>query len=84
MAQSPVVLITGSTSGLGRELALELGATGAHVIVHGRNAQRGQEVVAEIEQRGGTAHTTQPILPPCRRCAASERRSFETMTGSMS
>jgi NAD(P)-dependent dehydrogenase (short-subunit alcohol dehydrogenase family) len=55
MAQSPVVLITGSTNGLGRELALELGATGAHVIVHGRNAQRGQEVVAEIERAGGTA-----------------------------
>jgi len=55
MAQSPVVLITGSTNGLGRELALELGAAGAHIIVHGRNAQRGREVVEEIEQRGGTA-----------------------------
>jgi NAD(P)-dependent dehydrogenase (short-subunit alcohol dehydrogenase family) len=55
MAQSPVVLITGSTNGLGRELALEMGGMGFHVIVHGRNADRGREVVREIEERGGSA-----------------------------
>ncbi|MFY2762851.1 SDR family NAD(P)-dependent oxidoreductase [Arenimonas sp. MALMAid1274] len=47
------VLVTGSTDGLGRELALALAADGAHVIVHGRNAERGKAVVAEIT-RGGT------------------------------
>jgi NAD(P)-dependent dehydrogenase (short-subunit alcohol dehydrogenase family) len=47
-----VVLITGSTSGLGREVALRLGAMGAHVIVHGRDAERGMEVVREIEEEG--------------------------------
>lgn len=52
MAPHRTVLITGSTSGLGRELALELAATGAHVIVHGRSPERGREVVAEIEQAG--------------------------------
>jgi NAD(P)-dependent dehydrogenase (short-subunit alcohol dehydrogenase family) len=46
------VLVTGSTDGLGRELALALAADGAHVIVHGRNAERGQAVVAEIEAAG--------------------------------
>jgi NAD(P)-dependent dehydrogenase (short-subunit alcohol dehydrogenase family) len=51
------VLVTGSTDGLGRELALALAADGAHVIVHGRNAERGQAVVAEIEAAGkGSAH----------------------------
>ena len=39
------VLITGSTDGLGREVAIRLGMLGAHVLVHGRNAQRGAEVV---------------------------------------
>ena len=54
--QGRTVLVTGSTDGLGRELALALGATGAHVIVHGRNAERGQAVVAEITRTGpGTA-----------------------------
>lgn len=46
------VLVTGSTDGLGRELALALAADGAHVIVHGRNAERGQAVVDEIRAAG--------------------------------
>ena len=50
-----VALITGSTSGLGRELALRLGSMGTHVIVHGRNRERGMEVVAAIERAGGSA-----------------------------
>lgn len=57
-AQAPVgerrvALVTGSTSGLGREVALRLGADGWHVIVHGRDAERGREVVDEIN-RGGS------------------------------
>ncbi len=55
MSEGRVVLITGSTSGLGRELALELAASGMHVIVHGRSAERGAEVVDEIRGRGGSA-----------------------------
>ena len=35
-----VVLVTGSTSGLGREVARRLASDGAHVIVHGRNRER--------------------------------------------
>jgi NAD(P)-dependent dehydrogenase (short-subunit alcohol dehydrogenase family) len=50
-----VVLVTGSTSGLGREVALRLASDGAHVIVHGRNVERGEEVVREIEAGGGSA-----------------------------
>jgi NAD(P)-dependent dehydrogenase (short-subunit alcohol dehydrogenase family) len=49
-------LITGSTDGLGREVAVRLGALGASVIVHGRNSERGAEVVREInEQSAGNA-----------------------------
>ncbi len=39
-------LVTGSTDGLGKEVARQLGALGALVIVHGRNQERGDEVVA--------------------------------------
>jgi NAD(P)-dependent dehydrogenase (short-subunit alcohol dehydrogenase family) len=46
------VLITGSTDGLGRELARALAADGAHVIVHGRNVERGQALVDEITKAG--------------------------------
>ena len=51
-AGQKVVLVTGSTSGLGRELALRLGARGDHVIVHGRNEERGAEVVDDINAAG--------------------------------
>lgn len=47
-----VMLVTGSTDGLGREVALRLAATGAHVIIHGRNVERGQAVVSEIQAHG--------------------------------
>lgn len=46
--QGKVVMITGSTDGLGREVALRVAAQGARVIVHGRNAERGKAVVDEI------------------------------------
>lgn len=48
-------LVTGATSGIGRAVAIQLGAQGASVIVHGRDAERGRAVVASIEQSGGTA-----------------------------
>jgi NAD(P)-dependent dehydrogenase (short-subunit alcohol dehydrogenase family) len=50
-----VALVTGSTDGLGRELALRIGGMGMHVIVHGRNAERGAAVVKEIVDAGGSA-----------------------------
>ncbi len=48
-------LITGSTDGVGRLVARKLGQAGARVLVHGRNAERGARVVAEIEASGGAA-----------------------------
>ncbi len=46
-----IVLVTGSTDGLGREVARRLAAQGDHVIVHGRNAERGQALVDEITKK---------------------------------
>mgnify|MGYP001334657045 FL=1 len=47
-----IALITGSTSGLGREVAFRLSALDYFIIVHGRNRERGLEVVAQIEESG--------------------------------
>ncbi len=47
-----VVLVTGSTDGLGREVALRLAKSGDHIIVHGRNRERGAAVVDEITRAG--------------------------------
>ncbi|WP_327064401.1 SDR family NAD(P)-dependent oxidoreductase [Kitasatospora sp. NBC_01302] len=48
-------LVTGSTSGIGKATAMALAARGAHVLVVGRNAERAERVVAEIEGGGGRA-----------------------------
>jgi NAD(P)-dependent dehydrogenase (short-subunit alcohol dehydrogenase family) len=49
------ILITGSTDGVGRRVALELAAAGARVLVHGRDRQRGEQVVAAIASTGKPA-----------------------------
>lgn len=46
------ILITGSTDGLGRLVAKRLAADGAHVLVHGRNRERGEQLVREIRAAG--------------------------------
>jgi 3-oxoacyl-[acyl-carrier protein] reductase len=48
-------LVTGSSSGIGSEIARKLAAEGIGVVVHGRNAERTQAVVRQIEDAGGRA-----------------------------
>ncbi len=48
-------LVTGATSGMGRAIAQQLAADGLRVIVHGRDAGRGAQVVEGIEAAGGQA-----------------------------
>ena len=47
-------LVTGGTSGIGREVAKRLAALGAEVVISGRDAARGAETVAELEAAGGS------------------------------
>jgi NAD(P)-dependent dehydrogenase (short-subunit alcohol dehydrogenase family) len=48
-------LVTGSTDGVGRVVAGQLGKMGARVLVHGRDQTRGENVVRDIRAGGGTA-----------------------------
>jgi 3-oxoacyl-[acyl-carrier protein] reductase len=50
-------VVTGSSSGIGRSIALELAAAGAHCLVHGRVNRAGAEAVAgEVRARGVESH----------------------------
>ncbi|MEV0041371.1 MULTISPECIES: SDR family oxidoreductase [unclassified Streptomyces] len=55
-------LVTGATAGIGRAVAVQLAQEGAEVVVHGRDARRGDEVVAGIETAGGRARFVEADL----------------------
>jgi NAD(P)-dependent dehydrogenase (short-subunit alcohol dehydrogenase family) len=48
-------LVTGSTSGIGKAIAIRFAAEGAAVVVHGRDQARGDAVVRTIRDAGGDA-----------------------------
>jgi retinol dehydrogenase 14 len=49
----PVVLVTGSSDGIGKETACLLAERGARVILHGRTPERLHAAAAELERRSG-------------------------------
>ena len=69
-----VALLTGSTDGVGRVVALRLGEAGARVLVHGRDAERGIRIVADIEKAAATFFRADlASLAEVRRLAAAVR-----------
>lgn len=50
-----VAIITGATSGMGRETAKLFAEEGAKVVITGRNEKRAKEVVDDIKKSGGEA-----------------------------
>jgi NAD(P)-dependent dehydrogenase (short-subunit alcohol dehydrogenase family) len=55
MSNSHVILITGSTDGVGHRVAQRLAAPGTTLIVHGRNTDRAGVLAEEIRKAGGSA-----------------------------
>lgn len=53
--EEQTVLITGSTDGLGKQVAKELAGKGATVLLHGRDAGRAEAAAHEIEEETGNA-----------------------------
>jgi retinol dehydrogenase 12 len=65
------VLVTGATSGIGRETARQLARLGAHVVLGVRDPVRGEEAAGEIRSAGGSAE----VLPIDLASFESVRRS---------
>src|SRR5262249_25630234 len=77
------ILVTGSTDGVGREVASALGTAGAEVLVHGRDQVRGQQVVDGIQRRGGRAvfyRADLSSLDEVRGLAAAIRRDHSRLS----
>src|SRR5713226_3962284 len=52
---TPVVLITGALTGIGRATALAFAQEGAHLVVSGRREEEGEKLVAELRKLGAEA-----------------------------
>jgi NAD(P)-dependent dehydrogenase (short-subunit alcohol dehydrogenase family) len=79
-----IVLITGSTDGIGKQTALELAQMGATVIVHGRSEQKVQSAQQAIRQQAPQADLQAATadlasLGQVRAMAADIRRRFERL-----
>ena len=53
--EGKVVVITGASSGIGKELALKVGAAGATAVLVARSEDKLQEIKEQIESEGGSA-----------------------------
>jgi NAD(P)-dependent dehydrogenase (short-subunit alcohol dehydrogenase family) len=78
---SSAALITGGTSGIGRATANKLAQLGIHVIVVGRNAERGAKTVAEIRAAGGKADFISSDLRNASSAREVARRAVELGNG---
>jgi NAD(P)-dependent dehydrogenase (short-subunit alcohol dehydrogenase family) len=80
-----VALVTGSTAGIGRAIAVEFAAQGARVVVTGRDRERGEAVVTAArkaaEPSGGDAEFVAAELADEGACAALVRAVTDRFGG---
>src|SRR5262249_33744666 len=67
--------------GIGRAAAKKLAQQGIHVVVVGRNAQRGEQTVAQIRAAGGKADFISSDLQNASNTRAVARRALELGNG---
>src|SRR5262249_42884292 len=81
-ANGKTALITGSTDGVGRMVAERLGQDGWRILVHGRDRERGEQVVRTIKTGGGAAEFLQADisdLAQVRRLADAAQRTAKRL-----
>jgi NAD(P)-dependent dehydrogenase (short-subunit alcohol dehydrogenase family) len=74
-----IALVTGSTDGVGRRVARRLAEQGARVLIHGRDHDRGKQLVDQIQTNGRGSAVFLPAdfssLAEVRRLAESVRQN---------
>jgi len=75
--EGKVAVVTGSTKGIGKAVTIGFAQEGARVVVTGRSADKGQKVVDEIVDAGGTAHFVQFDLSDEQSCIDLVARTVE-------
>jgi NAD(P)-dependent dehydrogenase (short-subunit alcohol dehydrogenase family) len=81
MPMATTALITGATSGIGRAAADKLAQSGVHVVVVGRNAERGERTIAEIRAAGGKADFISSDLRDAASARAVAKKAVELGDG---
>src|SRR5207249_10286837 len=81
MASTATALITGGTSGIGRAAANKLAQLGIHVLVVGRNVERGEKTVAAIRAAGSKADFISSDLRDAASARKVARRAVELGNG---
>jgi NAD(P)-dependent dehydrogenase (short-subunit alcohol dehydrogenase family) len=81
ITNAPTALITGGTSGIGRAAANKLALLGIHVLVVGRNRERGDKTVADIRAAGGRADFISSELRDASSAGEVAKRAVELGNG---
>jgi len=82
LSADDVVLVTGSTSGIGREIATNVAAAGATVLVHGRDRDAGRATVDALPGDGHAFYRADfADLSAVRELAEAVRDDFDTLAG---
>ncbi len=79
-----IILITGSTDGIGKQAANQLARMGATVLLHGRNEQKGKQIAREIKQQTGNENVDffqadLSSLQQVRQLAAAVKKRYEQL-----
>src|SRR6266496_3708492 len=80
-SMATTALITGGTSGIGRATANKLAQLGVHVVVVGRNVDRGEKTIAEIRKAGGQADFIPSDLRDASSARVVARKALEVTNG---
>jgi NAD(P)-dependent dehydrogenase (short-subunit alcohol dehydrogenase family) len=78
---SQVILVTGSTAGLGRDMAQRFAAAGAKVVVTGRNRERGEAVAQGIGERAIYARMDMAVEADVEAAVTTAVERFGRLTG---